>query len=196
MSLRWFNPFKPAWTSLTERTKPTPSQEDSFSWVFLKFRAWDGYWISLDYYTIHRRRVESKHEFRIAQCFQTWLNKWQDSHGVLCLLHLQLPPPDVAFGLYLTYIHVYEISDHLYIKLPTECWLWLSSNLWLGTKVIFPRWCNWMAMVNVRSMILFEPAGPEQPKEPRYQATYHTYLASGRWLSYRPRVERVVGLNT
>ena len=26
--------------------------------------------------------------------------------------------------------------------------------------------------------------GPEQQKEPRYQVTYHTYLASGRRLSY------------
>ena len=36
--------------------------------------------------------------------------------------------------------------------------------------------------------------GPEQRKEPRYQVTYHTYLASGRRLSYTPSVERVVGL--
>ena len=36
--------------------------------------------------------------------------------------------------------------------------------------------------------------GPEQRKEPRYQVTYHTYLASGRRLSYTRSVERVVGL--
>ena len=36
--------------------------------------------------------------------------------------------------------------------------------------------------------------GPERRKEPRYQVTYHTYLASGRRLSYTPSVERVVGL--
>ena len=36
--------------------------------------------------------------------------------------------------------------------------------------------------------------GPEQRKEPRYQVTYHTYLASGRQLSYTPSIERVVGL--
>ena len=36
--------------------------------------------------------------------------------------------------------------------------------------------------------------GPEQRKEPRYQVTYHTYLASRRQLSYTPSVERVVGL--
>ena len=35
---------------------------------------------------------------------------------------------------------------------------------------------------------------PEQRKEPRYQVTYHTYLASGRRLSYTPSVECVVGL--
>ena len=34
--------------------------------------------------------------------------------------------------------------------------------------------------------------GAEQRKEPRYQVAYHTYLASGRWLSYTPSVERVV----
>ena len=34
--------------------------------------------------------------------------------------------------------------------------------------------------------------GPEQQKEPRYQVTYHTYLASGRQLSYTPSVKRVV----
>ena len=36
--------------------------------------------------------------------------------------------------------------------------------------------------------------GPEQRKEPRCQVTYHTYLASGRRLSYTPSVERVGGL--
>ena len=34
----------------------------------------------------------------------------------------------------------------------------------------------------------------EQRKEPRYQLTYHTYLASRGRLSYTPSVERVVGL--
>ena len=36
--------------------------------------------------------------------------------------------------------------------------------------------------------------GPRTAKEPRYQVTYHMYLASGRRLSYTPSVERVVGL--
>ena len=146
MSLGWFNPFKPAWTSLTERIKPTPSQEDSFSWVFLKFRAWDGYRISLDYYTIHRRRVESKHEFRIAQCFQTWLNKWQGSHGVLCLLHLQLPPPDVAFGLYLTgaylisaiYTRIWDLWSSLHKTSDRVLTLALLQSL-VGYKGHFPK---------------------------------------------------------
>ena len=35
--------------------------------------------------------------------------------------------------------------------------------------------------------------GPEQQKELRYQVAYHTYLASGRQLSYTPNVEHVVG---
>lgn len=35
--------------------------------------------------------------------------------------------------------------------------------------------------------------GPEQQKQPRYQATYHIYLASERQLSYTPSVECVVG---
>ena len=35
--------------------------------------------------------------------------------------------------------------------------------------------------------------GPEQRSKPRYQVTYHMYLASGRWLSYTPSVEHVVG---
>ena len=36
--------------------------------------------------------------------------------------------------------------------------------------------------------------GPEQRKEPiGYQVTYHTYLASGRRLSYTPSVECIVG---
>ena len=34
--------------------------------------------------------------------------------------------------------------------------------------------------------------GPEQRKEPRYKVAYHTYLASGRRLSYTLSVERVV----
>jgi len=34
--------------------------------------------------------------------------------------------------------------------------------------------------------------GPEQRKEPRYQVTYHMYIASGRQLSYTPRIEHVV----
>ena len=34
--------------------------------------------------------------------------------------------------------------------------------------------------------------GPEQRKEPRYKVAYHTYLASGRRLSYTLRVECVV----
>ena len=34
--------------------------------------------------------------------------------------------------------------------------------------------------------------GLEQEKEPRYQVTYHTYLASGGQLSYTPSAERVV----
>ena len=34
--------------------------------------------------------------------------------------------------------------------------------------------------------------GPEQEKEPRYQVTYHTYLASRRRLSYTPSVKHVV----
>ena len=29
------------------------------------------------------------------------------------------------------------------------------------------------------------------PEEPRYQVTYHIYLASGRWLSYTPSIKRV-----
>jgi len=35
--------------------------------------------------------------------------------------------------------------------------------------------------------------GPEQRKEPRYQVTYHTWIAGRRQLSYTPSVERVVG---
>ena len=35
--------------------------------------------------------------------------------------------------------------------------------------------------------------GLEQEKEPMYQVTYHTYLASGGRLSYTPSIERVVG---
>ena len=34
--------------------------------------------------------------------------------------------------------------------------------------------------------------GPEQQKEPRYKVAYHTYLASGRQLSYTMSVEHVV----
>ena len=34
--------------------------------------------------------------------------------------------------------------------------------------------------------------GPEQRKEPRYKVAYHTYLASGRQLSYTLSVERIV----
>ena len=34
--------------------------------------------------------------------------------------------------------------------------------------------------------------GPEQQKEPRYKVAYHTYLASGRRLSYTLSVERIV----
>ena len=34
--------------------------------------------------------------------------------------------------------------------------------------------------------------GLEHQKEPRYQVTYHTYIASGGRLSYTPSVERVV----
>ena len=35
--------------------------------------------------------------------------------------------------------------------------------------------------------------GLEQEKEPRYQVTYHTYLASGGRLAYTSSVEHVVG---
>jgi len=35
--------------------------------------------------------------------------------------------------------------------------------------------------------------GLEQQKEPRYKVAYHTYLASGRRLSYTLSVEHVVG---
>ena len=34
--------------------------------------------------------------------------------------------------------------------------------------------------------------GLEQQKEPRYQVTYHTYIASGGRLLYTPSFERVV----
>ena len=34
---------------------------------------------------------------------------------------------------------------------------------------------------------------PEQWKEPRYKVAYHTCLASGRWLSYTPSIDLVVG---
>ena len=37
--------------------------------------------------------------------------------------------------------------------------------------------------------------GPDQWNKPRYQVTYHTYLASGRQLSYTSSVERVVRWN-
>ena len=35
--------------------------------------------------------------------------------------------------------------------------------------------------------------GLEQEKEPRYQVTDHTYIASRGRLSYTPSVDRVVG---
>ena len=34
---------------------------------------------------------------------------------------------------------------------------------------------------------------PEQRKEPRYKVAYHTYIASGKWLSYTLSVEHIVG---
>ena len=35
--------------------------------------------------------------------------------------------------------------------------------------------------------------GHTRPREPRYQVTYHTYLASRRWLSYTVSVKHIVG---
>jgi len=35
--------------------------------------------------------------------------------------------------------------------------------------------------------------GSEQQEEPLYRVTYHTYLASGGRLSYKPSIECVVG---
>ena len=47
-----------------------------------------------------------------------------------------------------------------------------------GRKTGRKRRCTWVS---------------EQQEERRYQATYHTYLASGGRLSYSPSVERVDG---
>ena len=87
-----------------------------------------------------------------------------------------------------------SIHKYLTASYPGPAQLSIASSMvkWERTWYIFSReWC-WDRKDGRKGLIVRGCTGPRAAEEPRYQVTYHTYLANGRWLSYTLSVEGVV----